>query len=232
MARQKRTLSENYSSKLQALCTKALEEYEKAPETFSGCSVQKITIERWGELLNTPNPRTFEHFLNFLRLTQSQWDDFLDGKMDFEEFWASRGKSTESRIITFDSCINDIRTLSYDERMQIIAEIVKMSNNTIEKVNFITLNSRQLKRLKTLLMFSRASLGDQDLETFKDAINTGANQSMITAIVDQKIMGFPKEDYEALARFLLKPSQWVNDDFLMISNQAINSFSELMAELG
>jgi len=234
MARQKRSVSDDFVNKLNTLSTKVLDEWEKTPSSYSECNIQKITLERWQKGDNLPSIRSIESFLRFLRLTQKRWDEYLDDKIDFDTFWGLRGKELEDRIITMNTCLNDIKTLSFDEKMGIIKEIANMlmTTETVKKVNLITLTPSQLKRLKTLLMFSRKELGEKDFETFKEVIDQGANQSLITSIVKEEITGFNKEDFEYLTRFLLKPSQWVSDDFvLVIPNQFINSFDELMKEL-
>ena len=234
MARQKRSVSDDYVNKLKVIATKALDDWEKTPSSYSECNIQKITLERWQKGENLPSIRSLESFLRFLRLTQKRWDEYLDDKIDFDAFWGLRGKELEDRVITMNTCLNDIKTLSFDEKMGIIKEIANMlmTTETVKKVNLISLTPSQLKRLKTLLMFSRKELGEKDFETFKEVINQGANQSLITSIVKEEITGFNKEDFEYLTRFLLKPSQWVSDDFvLVIPNQFINSFDELMKEL-
>jgi hypothetical protein len=234
MARQKRSVSDDYVNKLKVIATKALDDWEKTPSSYSECNIQKITLERWQKGENLPSIRSLESFLRFLRLTQKRWDEYLDDKIDFDTFWGLRGKELEDRVITMNTCLNDIKTLSFDEKMGIIKEIANMlmTTETVKKVNLINLTPSQLKRLKTLLMFSRKELGEKDFETFKEVINQGANQSLITSIVKEEITGFNKEDFEYLTRFLLKPSQWVSDDFvLVIPNQFINSFDELMKEL-
>jgi len=234
MARQKRSVSDDFVNKLNTLSTKVLDEWEKTPSSYSECNIQKITLERWQKGDNLPSIRSIESFLRFLRLTQKRWDEYLDDKIDFDTFWGLRGKELEDRIITMNTCLNDIKTLSFDEKMGIIKEIANMlmTTETVKKVNLINLTPSQLKRLKTLLMFSRKELGEKDFETFKEVIDQGANQSLITSIVKEEITGFNKEDFEYLTRFLLKPSQWVSDDFvLVIPNQFINSFDELMKEL-
>jgi hypothetical protein len=234
MARQKRSVSDDFVNKLNTLSTKVLDEWEKTPSSYSECNIQKITLERWQKGDNLPSIRSIESFLRFLRLTQKRWDEYLDDKIDFDTFWGLRGKELEDRIITMNTCLNDIKTLSFDEKMGIIKEIANMlmTTETVKKVNLINLTPSQLKRLKTLLMFSRKELGEKDFETFKEVIDQGANQSLITSIVKEEITGFNKEDFEYLTRFLLKPSQWVSDDFvLVIPNQFINSFDELMVEI-
>jgi hypothetical protein len=234
MARQKRSVSDDYVNKLKVIATKALDDWEKTPSSYSECNIQKITLERWQKGENLPSIRSLESFLRFLRLTQKRWDEYLDDKIDFDTFWGLRGKELEDRAITMNTCLNDIKTLSFDEKMGIIKEIANMlmTTETVKKVNLITLTPSQLKRLKTLLMFSRKELGEKDFETFKEVIDQGANQSLITSILKEEITGFNKEDFEYLTRFLLKPSQWVSDDFvLVIPNQFINSFDELMKEL-
>ncbi|MEB3188712.1 MAG: hypothetical protein VKL42_00015 [Snowella sp.] len=234
MARQKRSVSDDYVNKLKVIATKVLDDWEKTPSSYSECNIQKITLERWQKGENLPSIRSLESFLRFLRLTQKRWDEYLDDKIDFDTFWGLRGKELEDRVITMNTCLNDIKTLSFDEKMGIIKEIANMlmTTETVKKVNLITLMPSQLKRLKTLLMFSRKELGEKDFETFKEVIDQGANQSLITSIVKEEITGFNKEDFEYLTRFLLKPSQWVSDDFvLVIPNQFINSFDELMKEL-
>lgn len=234
MARQKRSVSDDYVNKLKVIATKVLDDWEKTPSSYSECNIQKITLERWQKGENLPSIRSLESFLRFLRLTQKRWDEYLDDKIDFDTFWGLRGKELEDRVITMNTCLNDIKTLSFDEKMGIIKEIANMlmTDETVKKVNLITLTPSQLKRLKTLLMFSRKELGEKDFETFKEVIDQGANQSLITSIVKEEITGFNKEDFEYLTRFLLKPSQWVSDDFvLVIPNQFINSFDELMKEL-
>jgi hypothetical protein len=234
MARQKRSVSDDFVNKLNTLSTKVLDEWEKTPSSYSECNIQKITLERWQKGDNLPSIRSIESFLRFLRLTQKRWDEYLDDKIDFDTFWGLRGKELEDRIITMNTCLNDIKTLSFDEKMGIIKEIANMlmTTETVKKVNLITLTPSQLKRLKTLLMFSRKELGEKDFETFKEVIDQGANQSLITSIVKEEITGFSKEDFEYLTRFLLKPSQWFSDDFvLVIPNQFITSFDELMKEL-
>ena len=234
MARQKRSVSDDYVNKLKVIATKTLDDWEKTPSSYSECNIQKITLERWQKGENLPSIRSLESFLRFLRLTQKRWDEYLDNKIDFDTFWGLRGKELEDRVITMNTCLNDIKTLSFDEKMGIIKEIANMlmTTETVKKVNLITLTPSQLKRLKTLLMFSRKELGEKDFETFKEVIDQGANQSLITSIVKEEITGFNKEDFEYLTRFLLKPSQWVSDDFvLVIPNQFINSFDELMKEL-
>jgi hypothetical protein len=234
MARQKRSVSDDYVNKLKVTATKVLDDWEKTPSSYSECNIQKITLERWQKGENLPSIRSLESFLRFLRLTQKRWDEYLDDKIDFDTFWGLRGKELEDRVITMNTCLNDIKTLSFDEKMGIIKEIANMlmTTETVKKVNLISLTPSQLKRLKTLLMFSRKELGEKDFETFKEVINQGANQSLITSIVKEEITGFNKEDFEYLTRFLLKPSQWVSDDFvLVIPNQFINSFDELMKEL-
>lgn len=234
MARQKRSVSDDYVNKLKVIATKTLDDWEKTSSSYSECNIQKITLERWQKGENLPSIRSLESFLRFLRLTQKRWDEYLDDKIDFDTFWGLRGKELEDRVITMNTCLNDIKTLSFDEKMGIIKEIANMlmTTETVKKVNLITLTPSQLKRLKTLLMFSRKELGEKDFETFKEVIDQGANQSLITSIVKEEITGFNKEDFEYLTRFLLKPSQWVSDDFvLVIPNQFINSFDELMKEL-
>jgi len=234
MARQKRSVSDDYVNKLKVTATKVLDDWEKTPSSYSECNIQKITLERWQKGENLPSIRSLESFLRFLRLTQKRWDEYLDDKIDFDTFWGLRGKELEDRVITMNTCLNDIKTLSFDEKMGIIKEIANMlmTTETVKKINLITLTPSQLKRLKTLLMFSRKELGEKDFETFKEVIDQGANQSLITSIVKEEITGFNKEDFEYLTRFLLKPSQWVSDDFvLVIPNQFINSFDELMKEL-
>jgi hypothetical protein len=234
MAKQKRSVSDDYVNKLKVIATKTLDDWEKTPSSYSECNIQKITLERWQKGENLPSIRSLESFLRFLRLTQKRWDEYLDDKIDFDTFWGLRGKELEDRVITMNTCLNDIKTLSFDEKMGIIKEIANMlmTTETVKKVNLITLTPSQLKRLKTLLMFSRKELGEKDFETFKEVIEQGANQSLITSIVKEEITGFNKEDFEYLTRFLLKPSQWVSDDFvLVIPNQFINSFDELMKEL-
>jgi hypothetical protein len=234
MARQKRSVSDDYVNKLKDIATKTLDDWEKTPSSYSECNIQRITLERWQKGENLPSIRSLESFLRFLRLTQKRWDEYLDDKIDFDTFWGLRGKELEDRVITMNTCLNDIKTLSFDEKMGIIKEIANMlmTTETVKKVNLISLTPSQLKRLKTLLMFSRKELGEKDFETFKEVIDQGANQSLITSIVKEEITGFNKEDFEYLTRFLLKPSQWVSDDFvLVIPNQFINSFDELMKEL-
>jgi hypothetical protein len=234
MARQKRSVSDDYVNKLKVIATKVLDDWEKTPSSYSECNIQKITLERWQKGENLPSIRSLESFLRFLRLTQKRWDEYLDDKIDFDTFWGLRGKELEDRIITMNTCLNDIKTLSFDEKMGIIKEIANMlmTTETVKKVNLITLTPSQLKRLKTLLMFSHKELGEKDFETFKEVINQGANQSLIMSIVKEEIKGFNKEDFEYLTRFLLKSSKWFSDDFvLVVPNQFINSFDELMTEL-
>jgi hypothetical protein len=234
MARQKKIVSENYASKLEALCTKVLEEWEKAPNSFSECTVQKVTVERWNKGENFPNHRTFESFLQFLRLTQRQWEEFEYNKIDFETFWNSRGKSKEARIITMDTCLNDIRTLSFEEKIRIIREITNMliTSETVNQANFVILMPSQLKRLKTWLIYDRITRKDKDTTTFKGVINKGVNESLINSIVEQKTMEFNKEEFDKLAIVLLKPIKWIDDEIVILdANQSINSFDELMKEL-
>ena len=238
MARQKRSVSDDYVNKLKVIATKVLDDWEKSPSSYSECNIQKITLERWKKGDNLPSIRSIESFLKFLRLTQKRFDEYLDDKIDFDTFWSYRGKELEDRVITQESVVNDARTLTHSERMWIIQEllkiqeVLKITTNTVEKVELVSLDeAKQLKRLKSLLIFSRDDLGDKDLTTFKDVINKGANELLINSIVEQSIKSFKKDDWNKFSKLLLKPIQWVSDDYLKVSNQFITSFDELMAEL-
>jgi hypothetical protein len=229
MARQKRSVSDDYVNKLKTVATKVLEDWEKSPSSYAECKVQKITLERWAKAEHFPSTNSEEILLNFLKLTRKRWNEYLDGKIDFDTFWALRGKELEDRVITWQSVVNDAGTLTHDERMLIIQELAKITTDT--KVELFSFDTKQLKRLKSLLTFSRDALGDKDLITFKDVINKGAKESLINSIVQQSIIGFQKDDWNNFCKFLLKPSQWVSDDFLKVSNQSIASFDELIVEL-
>jgi hypothetical protein len=117
-----------------------------------------------------------------------------------------------------------------------IQEVPKITTNTVEKVEWVSLDdAKQLKRLKSLLISSRASLGDDkkelETETFQKIINEGVSKSLITSIVAQEIQEFPKEEFDKLATFLLKPDQWIGDHLTGVSDQKMNSYEELKSVL-
>lgn len=233
MPRKKRSVSDSYLNKLNAIATKVLDEWGETPSSYAECDIQKITIERWQKGENLPSVRSFEGFLRFLRLTQKRWDEYLDDKIDFDTFWALRGKELEDRVITWESIVNDARTLTQEERMLIVGELAKINTNNTEKAPLVSLTLNQLKHLRSLLVLSRASLGDNDeqLKTFENLIDQGVSQSLITSILDQKATGFPKKEFEVLAKFLLMPSRWVGDNLIGVTNQRIASFGELIKAL-
>ncbi len=238
MAKQKRFTTDNERKAFIMLAQKVYDEWEKTPSSYSECNIQKITLKRWANKDNLPSVRSLESLLRFLRLTLRRWDEFAEGIIDFDTFWKLRGKELEERIINKESVVNDARTLTQEERMFVIQELAKIqevpkiTTNTVEKVELVSLDdAKQLKRLKSLLIFSRDDLGDKDLTTFKDVINKGANELLINSIVEQSIKSFKKDDWNKFSKLLLKPSQWVSDDYLKVSNQFITSFDELMAEL-
>jgi uncharacterized protein YoaH (UPF0181 family) len=235
MARQQRSVSDDYVNKLKVIATKVLDDWEKSPSSYSECNIQKITLERWKKGDNLPSIRSIESFLKFLRLTQKRFDEYLDDKIDFDTFWSYRGKELEDRVITQESVVNDARTLTHSERMWIIQELAKITTDTIEKVELFSLDARQLKRLKTLLTRSRYKLGDDkqelDTETFQKIINEGVSKNLIISIVAQKIQEFPKKEFDKLATFLLKPDQWIGDDLIGVSDQKMNSYEDLISAL-
>lgn len=235
MARQKRSVSDDYVNKLKVIATKVLDDWEKSPSSYSECNIQRITLERWKKEDNLPSIRSIESFLKFLRLTQKRFDEYLDDKIDFDTFWSYRGKELEDRVITRESVVNDARTLKHSERMWIIQELAQINNNAIEKVELFSLDAKQLKRLKTLLTRSRYKLGDDkqelDTETFQKIINEGVSKNLIISIVAQKIQEFPKKEFDKLATFLLKPDQWIGDDLIGVSDQKMNSYEDLISAL-
>ena len=235
MARQKRSVSDDYVNKLKVIATKVLDDWEKSPSSYSECNIQRITLERWKKGDNLPSIRSIESFLKFLRLTQKRFDEYLDDKIDFDTFWSYRGKELEDRVITRESVVNDARTLTHSERMWIIQELAQINNNAIEKVELFSLDAKQLKRLKTLLTRSRYKLGDDkqelDTETFQKIINEGVSKNLIISIVAQKIQEFPKKEFDKLATFLLKPDQWIGDDLIGVSDQKMNSYEDLISAL-
>lgn len=235
MARQKRSVSDDYVNKLKVIATKVLDDWEKSPSSYSECNIQRITLERWKKEDNLPSIRSIESFLKFLRLTQKRFDEYLDDKIDFDTFWSYRGKELEDRVITRESVVNDARTLTHSERMWIIQELAQINNNAIEKVELFSLDAKQLKRLKTLLTRSRYKLGDDkqelDTETFQKIINEGVSKNLIISIVAQKIQEFPKKEFDKLATFLLKPDQWIGDDLIGVSDQKMNSYEDLISAL-
>jgi hypothetical protein len=232
MARQKRSVSDDYVNKVKAVATKVLEDWEKSPSSYAECKIQKITLERWAKAEHFPSTNSEEILLNFLKLTRKRWNEFLDGKIDFDTFWALRGKELEDRVITWQSVVNDAGTLTHDERMLIIQELAKITTDTIEKVELFSLTNQQLKRLNTLLITSRGNLGDDDLKAFETIINKGVSQSLVASILDQKIVGFPKKEFDMLATFLLKPSRWVGDTLLGVTNHFLTNFEDLIDALG
>jgi hypothetical protein len=162
----------------------------------------------------------------------NRWDEYLDDKIDFDTFWGLRGKELEGRVITWESVVNDARTLTHEERMKIVQELAMITADTIEKVELFSLTNQQLKRLNTLLITSRGNLGDDDLKTFETIINKGVSQSLVASIIDQKIIGLPKKEFDILATFLLKPSRWVGDTLLGVTNQFLTNFEDLIDALG
>ena len=235
MAKQKRSVSDDYVNKLKVVATKVLDDWEKSPSSYAECNIQKITLERWRKGDNLPSIRSIESFLRFLRLTMKRWDEYLDDKIDFDTFWGLRGKELEGRVITWESVVNDARTLTHEERMKVVQEIAMITTDTIEKVELFSLDSKKLKRLKTLLISSRLRLGDdqQELaaETFQKIINEGVSKSLITSIVAQEIQEFPKKEFDKLATFLLKPEQWIGDHLTGVSDQKMNSYEDLISAL-
>lgn len=246
MAKKERFMSDREREASVTLAQKVWDEWEKTPSSYSECNIQKITLKRWANQENRPSVRSLESLLRFLRLTQKRWNEFAEGIIDFETFWALRGKELEERIINKETVINDARTLTQEERMFVIQELAKIqevpkiTTNTVEKVELVSLDdAKQLKRLKSLLISSRASLGDDfgdddkelETKTFQKIINEGASKSLITSIIAQEIQAFPKKEFETLAKFLLKPSRWVGDHLTGVSDQKMNSYEDLMSAL-
>lgn len=236
MARKKRTVSDDYLGKLKAIAGKVLDEWDQSPSSFSECSVQKVTLERWRDGENLPSDRSMESFLRFMRLTVKRWNQYLDDEISFEQLWDLRGKESDERIITKESVVNDARTLSHEDRMFVIGEIARMTNNTIERIEkaeLFALNTIQLKRLKILLVVSRASLGENGdtLQILSALADRGVSRALISSIVDQKPMGFPKKDYDFLCKFLLKPTKWVEDNLIGISNDLVKDYDDLIQVL-